>query len=110
MRYRSEQSSTTDYILVDDDDDRYSEEWSDKDAKANDCSVVLEFWSNKPRTASNNAKRLIDSLEKLPLTVTGFYHLRTVIERNSGRAALTIEGQSNQYSRQLQIRFYYHPS
>ncbi len=108
--YRGEQGSTSDYIHVVDDDDRYSPEWSDKDSDGNDSTVVLEFWGAKPRTISANAKTLIDSIKATPLTVSGFYHLRTVVERNAGRPALTIEGQANQYSRQVQIRFFYHPN
>lgn len=108
--YRGEQGSNSDYIVVEDEDERYSPEWSDKDFSANDYVLVLEFWGLNPRTISGYAKILIDSVNQTPLAVTGFYHLRTKVERNNGRPAFTIEGQANQYSRQLQIRFFYHPN
>lgn len=110
MRYRGEQSSTSDYIHVVDDDDHYTPDWSDKDGSSNDCPIVLAFWGSQPRTLQTRAKTLVDSISATPLSVSGFYHLRTVVERNAGRPALTIEGQAMQYSRQLQIRFFYHPN
>lgn len=110
MLYKGEQGSATDYILVTDDNEEYSTTWSDKDGHANDCTVVLQFWGSKPRTLSGYAKTLIDSLGATPLTVSGFYHLRTVIERNQGLPMLSIQGQANQYCRRMQIRFYYHPN
>ncbi len=110
MLYRGEQGSASDYIHIVDDDDSYAAEWSDKDSDGNDSPVLLEFWGSKPRTISANVKTLIDSIKATPLTVSGFYHLRTVVERNAGRPALTIEGQANQFSRQVQIRFFYHPN
>ena len=110
MLYRGVQGSDSDYIHIVDDDESYASEWSDKDSDGNDSVVVLQLWGSMPRTLSGYAKTIIDSVNQTPLTVAGFYHLRTVVEQNRGLPALTIEGQANQFSRLLQIRFFYHPN
>ena len=108
--YKGEQGDADDYILFLDDDERYSPETSDKSGRGNDVVVVLQLWGLKPRTVAEYAKTIIDSVYGTPLVVSGFYHIRTVLEENRAQPMLTIEGQRTQYSRIVRLRFYYHPS
>lgn len=110
IKFRGPQESTADYILIEESDERYGRTISDKDGAGNDAVVVLQFWGSKSRTLARHAKTIIDSLESSPLSVTGFYHIRQEVEYNQGLPALTVEGQPQQFSRRLQIRFFYHPN
>ena len=108
--YRGQQAETPEYVLFLDDDERYSPEWSDKDGRGNDYSIVLQLWGNKPRTLAERAKSIIDSLYATAISIAGFDFLRVVLEQNQSQPSFRPEGQTNQYSRILRMRFFYHPT
>ena len=109
LYYKGEQGESAEYVLFLDDDERYSPEGSDKNGRANDYVAVLQFWGERPRTLATRAKTVLDSLYTTPLVVSGFYHIRTTLEQNQQQPAFSTEGQPNQHSRVMRVRFLYHP-
>lgn len=109
ISWKAKQGSASDFCFIEGDAEGPAPNWSDKDQKANEVSVALQYWGSSPRTLQGYAKTLIDSLLSNPLSITGVTHLRTAIDANAGSPRFQVKGQAAQFMRRVQIRFFLQP-
>ena len=107
--YQGVQADTAEYVLILSDDEREIREWSDKDQLGIETTITLQLWGQKPRTLSDRARTIIESLFSATIDAAGFSGQIVTLLSNSGQPALTLDGEKDQYSRVIRIAFVSYP-